>query len=86
MAEVTVRYWASAREAAGTGSEQVVAATLAEAVAQIRLRHGEDSRLAQVVDCCTVLKGDLPVGSLDRDAVLLRDGDTLEFLPPFAGG
>jgi sulfur-carrier protein len=33
-----------------------------------------------------VLIGDLPVASEDPASVVVRPGQTVEFLPPFAGG
>jgi molybdopterin converting factor small subunit len=35
-----IRYWAAAREAAGTAEEPYVAGTLAQALAAARERHG----------------------------------------------
>jgi molybdopterin converting factor small subunit len=39
-----------------------------------------------VLGVCSVLVGDRPVGSRDPATVRLVPGDTVEFLPPFAGG
>jgi molybdopterin converting factor subunit 1 len=77
---VTVRYFAVLREQRGLEEERVetTAATAAEVYEELRRTH----RLA------------LPAGSL-RVAVnhefkewgeVIRDGDTLAFIPPFAGG
>ena len=83
---VTVRYWASARAAAGHAEERVSASTLAELIDRITSHHGNANRFADIIDCCAILLGDTPVGTRDRAKVLLNEGDTLEFLPPFAGG
>jgi molybdopterin synthase sulfur carrier subunit len=86
---VTVRYWAAARAAAGVDAEPVPVeegATLAEVLAEVRSRHGAGSRLAEVLAVCSVLVGDRPVGSRAPEDVRLAAGDTIELLPPFAGG
>jgi molybdopterin synthase sulfur carrier subunit len=44
------------------------------------------TNLAAVLGVCSVLVGEQPVGSQDPGAVEVRAGDTVEFLPPFAGG
>ena len=80
----TVRHFAAAKEAAGTGAEDVDAGTLAEALAQLRDRH--DARFATVLARCSfVVDGD-PVGGRAHDAVALRPGSVVDVLPPFAGG
>ena len=83
---VTVRYWAAARAAAGRESDQVAAATLAEALREVKALHRDDRRFADVVGVCSVLVGSAPVSSQDADAVPLAEGDVVELLPPFAGG
>ena len=89
VGDVTVRYWAAARAAAGVDAESVPVeegATLADVLAEVRSRHGERSRLAEVLSVCSVLVGDRPVGSRSPEDVRLAPGDTVELLPPFAGG
>jgi molybdopterin converting factor small subunit len=86
---VTVRYWASARSAAGVESDSVplvAGSTLADVLAAVRDLHRDRPRLADVVAVCSVLVGDRPVGSADPSKVALADGDVVELLPPFAGG
>ncbi len=88
---VTVRFWAGAREAAGT---ELMSIPAPEPIDLVRLREevldrvGETSRdrLARVVASCSVLVDDLPVGSADPATVLVRAGQHVEMLPPFAGG
>jgi hypothetical protein len=47
-------------------------------------RHG--SRLDRVLQVCSVLVGDRPLGTTDPATVTVEPGGTVEFLPPFAGG
>jgi len=83
---VTVRYWAAARAAAGVDGEQVEAATLAEVLGEIGRRHHDRDGFDRVIAACSVLVGEVPVGALQPADVTLCPGDTIEFLPPFAGG
>ncbi|MBM0127850.1 MoaD/ThiS family protein [Pimelobacter simplex] len=85
---IRVRYWAAARAAAGIAEEEVAVAgpvTLAELRAEVVGRH-PGTRLPEVVGVCSVLVGERPVSSTDPAAVVVRPGETVEFLPPFAGG
>ena len=83
MAQVLVRYWAGAREAAGRDEEPVQASTVADVLAQLRSRPGD---LPDVVARSSVLV-DGQVVRPDRDGGRsLTDGQTVEVLPPFAGG
>jgi sulfur-carrier protein len=86
---ITVRYWAAARAAAGVECDVLPAAaatTLADVLAAVRDLHTDRPRLAEVVAVCSVLVGDRPVGSADPQDVVVTAGDTVELLPPFAGG
>lgn len=84
---VLVRYWAGARAAAGVSEESFPApTTLADLMAEVVSRHLDRPRLKDVVAVCSVLVGDRPVTSSDPVGVVLRPGDTVELLPPFAGG
>ncbi len=84
---ITVRYWASARAAAGV-SEEVFSApgTLADLLSDVLSRHRDRPRLKDVVSVCSVLVGDRPAGTTDPATIVLKPGDTVELLPPFAGG
>src|SRR5690606_13861513 len=84
--DVTVHYWASARSAAGISEEHVPAGTLASLLAEISRRHVDRDRFDAVIGTCSVLVGETPVGARDPSTVVLGPGDTVEFLPPFAGG
>ena len=83
---ITVRYWAAARAAAGRDSDRVEAGTVAAALDAVRALHADAPRFADVVGVCSVLVGSDPVGTQDPARVALRPGDTVELLPPFAGG
>jgi molybdopterin converting factor small subunit len=80
----TVRYFAAAKEAAGTGSEDVDAATLADALAALRARH--DARFDTVLARCSFVVDGAPVGGRDHAAVALAPAAVVDVLPPFAGG
>lgn len=85
---VQVRYWASARAAAGVDSETVElldAASVADVVAALLARRPgqEATHLARVLEVCSVLVGEQPTKD---PTTLVAPGCTLEFLPPFAGG
>jgi molybdopterin converting factor small subunit len=85
-ARVTVRYWAAARAAAGRAQDDVPAGTLNEVLAAVRAVHVDRPRLGEVLSVCSVLVGEDPVGSRDRDQLDVPPGTTVEILPPFAGG
>lgn len=85
---IRVRYWAAARSAAGV-SEDLLATEGSLSLAEVRRRAVElhpAGRLAEVLSACSALVGDRPVGKADPDEVQVEPGDTVEFLPPFAGG
>jgi sulfur-carrier protein len=86
---IVVRYWAAARAAAGVECDVLQATqvrTLADVLAAVRELHADRPRLSDVVAVCSVLVGDRPVGSAEPGDVTLAAGDTVELLPPFAGG
>ena len=86
---VTVRYWAAARAAAGVEADRLpvaAGATLADVLALVGSLHADRPRLAEVLSVCSVLVGERPVGTADPADVPIRAGDTVELLPPFAGG
>ncbi|MGA7135003.1 MAG: MoaD/ThiS family protein [Mycobacterium sp.] len=80
---VTVRYFAAARAAAGSDSEQLTVrrgAVVGELIDGLGGRH---SALIGVLPRCSFLCNGMAV----RDgAQPLRAGDTIDVLPPFAGG
>ncbi|ANH38157.1 hypothetical protein I601_1726 [Nocardioides dokdonensis FR1436] len=85
---VHVHYWAGAKHAAGTGSDTLEVSgplPLSDVVRRaVALHPGTD--LERVLGICSVLVGEEPVGTRDPDAVVVRPGSVVEFLPPFAGG
>lgn len=84
--EVVVRYWASARAAAGCASDRVAPGTLAAVLDEVRGMRPGDLRFARVVSMCSVLVDETPVGTVAHDEVLVGAGSVIELLPPFAGG
>lgn len=80
VAELTIRYFAAAAEAAGTEQETVRSpGTVGALRAQLVERFGDPMRRV------------LASGSFLVDGVVSRDdaralGDTVDVLPPFAGG
>jgi len=86
---VTVRYWASARAAAGVSQDLIGVPGPVSLAALIDLavgRHDESAGLRKVLHVCSVLVDDRPVRSSDPVDVLVEPGASVEFLPPFAGG
>jgi molybdopterin converting factor small subunit len=86
MAIVTLRYWAAAKEAAGTAEETIAADTLASALSAAGARAGQDSVFRAVLARSSFLIDGAPVGRRAPDAVILDDASVIEVLPPFAGG
>jgi sulfur-carrier protein len=85
---ILVRYWAAAKAAAGTASDDVpvngpvTLAALREAAVALHPGTG----LAAVLAACSTLVGEQPVGTADPATYVVEPGATVEFLPPFAGG
>lgn len=77
----TIRYFAGAAEAADTDEEQLEGATVGEILAAARAAHGD--RLSEVLERCSVLHAGRFV---DDDSIPVSAGDTIDVLPPFAGG
>lgn len=80
----TVRYFAAAKEAAGTAAEEVDGDTLAQALDGVRRRHND--RFTTVVGRCSFVVDGAPVGGRDHARVALSPGSVVDVLPPFAGG
>ena len=82
--QIVVRYWASARAVTGVAEDRFDGPlTLTELRSSILELHPEADR---VIGVCSLLVDDVPVGSLDPDRVRVLPGQSVEFLPPFAGG
>jgi molybdopterin converting factor small subunit len=77
----TVRYFASAKAAAGRAQETIPAGTLEELLGALTDRYGE--RLALVMKASSYLVD----GVSCRDLSTVVDAEsTVDVLPPFAGG
>jgi sulfur-carrier protein len=88
MAQIRVRYWAAAKAAAGVAQDDLEvdgALPLAEVVRRAVDLH-PNTRLADVLQVCSALVEDRPVSRLDPASVVVEPGQSVEFLPPFAGG
>jgi len=79
MPEVTIRYFAAARAAAGESTATAQAGSLKELVGAVSADRPE---LARVLGICTFMVDGERV-ELDTD---LAEGSLVDALPPFAGG
>lgn len=80
---VTVRYFGAARAAAGTETETLTVEpgkSVAELADQLAER---DARLASVLARCSYLRDGVAVRDTTAE---VRSGETIDVLPPFAGG
>lgn len=75
-----MRYFAQAREAAGTGAEVVAGGTVGEVLAAAAARHGE--RFAAVLASSAVWLDGEPADPADPVA----EGAEVAVLPPVSGG
>jgi molybdopterin converting factor small subunit len=85
---IHVRYWAAAKAAAGTETD-ALDVTGPSTLADVRRRAADlhpGTRLAEVLSVCSVLVGDRPAGTRPPEDVVVEPGESVEFLPPFAGG
>ena len=80
---VTIRYFAAARAAAGT-AEEIVTLPLGTTVASgLKYLSAQHPDLVRVLECCSFLRDGIAVRDLEFE---LDSGQTLDVLPPFAGG
>jgi sulfur-carrier protein len=82
-AEVEIRYWASARAAAGCDSERFPGRCVGEVLEAAAAAH---TGLAAVLEVSTILMDGRLVTASEPLPEALSPGTTLEVLPPFAGG
>ncbi len=77
--DVTIRYWASARAAAGCDSERFAGHHVGDVLEAAAAAH---TGLGVVLEVSTILLDGRSVTAAEP----LSEGTTLEVLPPFAGG
>jgi len=82
-AEVTIRYWGSARAAAGCDSERFAGRYVGDVLEAAAAVH---TGLGVVLEVSTILLDGRPVTASEPLPERLSGGTTLEVLPPFAGG
>ena len=85
---IRVRYWASAKQAAGV-AEDVLSVDGAVTLTEVRRRAvalHPDGGLEKVLTVCSTLVEDRPCGAAAPDDIVIQPGSRVEFLPPFAGG
>lgn len=75
-----LRLFAAARQAAGTGHDQVSGSTVGEVLAAARARYGDE--FAAVLGTSRVWVNGSPAG----DDVVVGEGDEVAVLPPVSGG
>lgn len=80
---VTVRFFAAARAAAGVESETIDLPTGATMDDLVRTLNARGEALASVLARCSYLRDGVAVRDM---AVELGDAQTVDVLPPFAGG
>ena len=89
---VHVRLWAAARAAAGRPEATVALSapdgdpTVADVRRAVLDLLPDRTDLPRVLEVCSALVGDRPVGAKDAADVAVPEGVDVEFLPPFAGG
>ena len=81
--QVTVRYFAAARAAAGTETETVSVPTGTTIAGLVENLAERGNRLAMVLSRCSYLRDGIAVRD---ESTALSTGDTVDVLPPFAGG
>jgi molybdopterin converting factor small subunit len=80
---LTVRFFAAARAAAAVESADIRLDRPTSVAEVIRELSSRSADLAQVLQRCSYLCDGIAVRDLERE---LRPGQTLDVLPPFAGG
>ena len=88
---VHVRLWAAARAAAGQAEATVAVEgegdpSVADVRRAVLASLPDRPELPRVLEVCSAIVGDRPVGAGDAGSVPVPEGVDVEFLPPFAGG
>jgi molybdopterin converting factor small subunit len=81
--DVNVRFFAAARAAAGVEEETVTVASGATVHDLVTVLRTRGQRLAVVLDRCSFLCDGIAVRDVDKP---LETNQTVDVLPPFAGG
>ncbi len=89
MANVTVRFFATFREASGCEDASADASDLSDLLSLLTVRYGE--RFTRLVrnrsaDSFVVLVNGRNAGQLQGLGTVLRDGDEVSLFPPISGG
>lgn len=77
----TVRFFAAAADVVGSESLTLPVSTVAELRTTVQSRFGA-SATHVIAQCAVLVNGQ----RVDDDTVTLSDEDTVDVLPPFAGG
>ncbi|MGD9751692.1 MAG: MoaD/ThiS family protein [Acidimicrobiia bacterium] len=80
MAQVTLRLFAAARVAAGTGRDQVEGGTVSAVLDAATARYG--AGFAEILAGCRVWRNGDPA----EPGEAVQDGDEIAVLPPVSGG
>lgn len=83
--QVTVRFWASVRSAAGVVEDAFPPGTVADVLAEVGARY---PATVELLPRCSVLLNAMAVHDLSGAGRSreVKQGTTMEVLPPFAGG
>jgi molybdopterin synthase sulfur carrier subunit len=91
MARVTVRMFASVREAAGQSGFEIDASTLSELMGLMKSRFGPT--LSRIIaarehdpESVVILVNGMNIGRTPAGNVRLSDGDDVAIFPPVSGG
>ena len=86
MGQITLRYWAGARGAAGVEYDQMPVETPVPISAVSAWAVAQHPALEKIMPVCRVLFGNETYLHEDAMTVVAEPGTRVEFLPPFAGG
>ncbi len=66
--------------------DHVAPGTVADILDAVTALHAGNDRFMRVLEICSILVGEEPLGGTDPASVAVPAGGQLELLPPFAGG